>query len=209
MIQTNDTADDLKKLPLRAIVAFATRCGRRVERLAVPPDDHPEKARWGSAIAEALGVAEDFARGRPCPTIESVLHTLEAGREAMEGDLVREDAYAAIVRAVHTAATAIHTLAVREEPVHKRLVSGGPPLHDLSPLADVSADLAALDAYTAAEDAAEAVGFADAFATATAEDYRKLLKLGLGQFPEPGEPIDPSSEGPLGPLWPGGGAGPA
>jgi hypothetical protein len=208
MIQTNYSADDLKKLPLRAIVAFAVRCARRVERLALPPDDHPEKERWASAVAEALRVTEDFARGLPCPTIESAVINLEAGQAKAQGDLVREDANAAVVRAAHAAATAIHVIAAREEPEQKRLLSGGPPLNSLSHLADVSADLAALDAYTAAMDAAEAVGYSDAFTMAASDDYRKLLELGLGQFSEPGKPIDPSPKGPLGPLWPGGSAGP-
>ena len=33
MINTQYTTEDLKKLPLRAIVAFAARCARRVESL--------------------------------------------------------------------------------------------------------------------------------------------------------------------------------
>jgi hypothetical protein len=203
MIETNYTADDLKKLPLRAIVAFAARCARRVERLALPPDDHPEQEKWAAAIAEALRVAEDFARGLPCPTIESAVREVEAGQAAAQGDLTRENAYAAVVRAAHAAACAIHVLAVREEPEEKRLVSGGPPLHPLTHLADLTADLAALGAFTAAVDAAEAVASTNDFTTWASEDYRKLLRLGLGRYPEAGQPIDPSPEGPLGPLWPG------
>ena len=91
----------------------------------------------------------------------------------------------------------------------RRLVSGGPPLDPLPPhLADVSADLAALDAYTAAVNAADAVGYTDGFTIAAGEDYKKLLELRLGEYPEAGQPIDPSPEGPLGPLWPGGASGP-
>ena len=203
MIETRYTADDLKKLPLRAIVAFAARCARRVERLALPPDDHSEKEKWSAAVAEALRVAEDFARGLPCPTIESAVRAVEAGQASLQGDLLRENAYAAVVRAAHAAATAIHAIAVREEPEERRLVSGGPPLHPLSHLADLSADLAALGAYTAAVDAADAVATSSDFTVWAAEDYRKLLELKLGRFPEAGQPIDPSPEGPLGPLWPG------
>jgi len=203
MIETRYTADDLKKLPLRAIVAFAARCARRVERLALPPDDHSEKEKWSAAVAEALRVAEDFARGLPCPTIESAVRAVEAGQASLQGDLLRENAYAAVVRAAHAAATAIHAIAVREEPEERRLVSGGPPFHPLSHLADLSADLAALGAYTAAVDAADAVATSSDFTVWAAEDYRKLLELKLGRFPEAGQPIDPSPEGPLGPLWPG------
>ncbi len=203
MIETNYSADDLKKLPLRAIVAFAARCARRVERPALPPDDHPDRERIASAIAEALRVAEDFARGRPCPTIEAAVRAVEAGQAAAQGDLTGENAYAAVVRTAHAAACAIHAIAVREEPEEKRLVSGGPPLHSLSHLADLTADLAALGAFTAAVDASEAVASTSDLTTWASEDYRKLLKLGLGHYPEAGQPIDPSPDGPLGPLWPG------
>jgi hypothetical protein len=205
MSETNDD-DDLKNLPLRAIVAFAARCARRVERTALLPDDHPEKEKWAAAIAEALRVAEDFARGQPCPTIESAVRAVEAGQGAAAGDIRRENAYAAVVRAAHAAVCAIHVLAVRDEPEDKRLLSGGPPLHPLGHLADLTADLAALDAYTAAVDAAEAVASTSDFTKWASEDYRKLSKLGLGRYPEAGQPIDPSPEGPLGPLGPGTGA---
>ena len=205
MIVTNYTSEDMKKLPLRAIVAFSARCARRVERLAQPPDGHPETDRWGAAIADAIQVAEDFARGLPCPTADAAVRAIEACQEFVQGDLPRENAYAAIVRTAHAAATALHAIAISEEPVQRRLVSGGPPLDPLPPhLADISADLAALDAYTAAVDAADALGYADGFMVGVAEDYKKLLALKLGWYPEAGLPIDPSPEGPLGPLWPRG-----
>jgi hypothetical protein len=200
MIETRYTTDDMKKLPLRAIVALAARCARRVEPLAVLPDDHPETGNIRSAVAEALGVAEDFARGRPCPKIESAVRAIEAGQGAVQGDLTRENAYAAAVRAAHAAATAMDALALRAEPEEKRLVSGDPPPQPFPHLADLSADLAALGAFTAAMDAARAIASTDDFTRSAAEDYRKLLGLKLGQYPEAGQPIDPSPDGPLGPL---------
>jgi hypothetical protein len=202
-MQMTYTADDLKKLPLRAIVAFAARCARRVERVALPPDDHPEKDRWHTAVAEALGVAEDFARGLPCPTAESAVLAVEAGQAAAQGDLLRENAYAAVVRTAHATVTAIHAIALREEPPERPLISGTLTPHPLSHLADLTADLAALGAFTAAMDAAEAVASTDEFTLWAAQDYRKLLELKLGEYPEAGQPIDPSPGGPLGPLRPG------
>jgi hypothetical protein len=64
MIVTKYTADDLKKLPLRAIATFAARCARRVEHQALLPDDHPENEKRRTAMAAALCLAEDFARRR-------------------------------------------------------------------------------------------------------------------------------------------------
>ena len=92
MIVTNYTTDDMKKLPLRAIVAFSARCAAGVERLAQPPDGHPETKRWGAAIADVLPVAEDFARGLPCPTADSTVGAIEACPEFAQGDLPRENA---------------------------------------------------------------------------------------------------------------------
>jgi hypothetical protein len=209
MIVTSYTSEDMKKLPLRAIVAFGVRCARRVESLALPPDGHPEAERGRAAVAGALALAEDFARGLPCPTADAAVRAIEACGELAEGDLTRENAYAAVVRAAHAAATALHGIAMSDEPVQRRLVSGGPPLDPLPPhLADISADLAALDAYTAAVDAADAVGYTDGFTVAVGEDYKKLLALRLGEYPGAGQPIEPSPEGPLGPLWPEGASGP-
>ena len=204
MIETNYSADDLKKLPLRAIVAFAARLRPSGGAPGPPAGRSPgEGEDRAAAIAEALRVAEDFARGLPCPTIEAAVRAVEAGQAAAQGDLAGENAYAAVVRTAHAAACAIHAIAVREEPEEKRLVSGGPPLHSLSHLADLTADLAALGAFTAAVDASEAVASTSDFTTWASEDYRKLLKLGLGHYPEAGQPIDPSPDGPLGPLRPG------
>ncbi len=39
----NFSIEDLKKLPLRAMIAFAARSARRVEHLAQLPEGHPGK----------------------------------------------------------------------------------------------------------------------------------------------------------------------
>ena len=90
MIIPKYTLDDFKKLPLRAIVAFATRCARRVEHLAIPPDDHPEHEGCLGAVGDAIQLAEDFARGSPCTSCESVIAAISACRDASSGDLVRK-----------------------------------------------------------------------------------------------------------------------
>src|SRR5262249_6003051 len=43
---------------------------------------------------------------------------------------------------------------------------------------------------------------AQAAAVAARLDLDRLRGLGLGRFAELGEPLDPSADGPLGPLWP-------
>jgi len=199
MIVPKYTVEDLKKLPLRAIVALAVRCARRVEHLAVPRDEHPQHESCRSAVQSGLQLAEDFARGLPCTGCESVLLTIEASRATVQGELVRENAIAAVVQAASAAVTALHAVVLQGEPGEWHLT--GPPTRPLARVADLDAGIAALDAFTAAVEASDAVGYADHFIRAAAADHRKLLDLNLGSYPQAGAPIDPSPSGPLGPLW--------
>ena len=201
MTVTNYTPEDLKRLPLRAIVALAARCARRVERVALLPEDHPEAARCRAAVSGALRLADDFARGLPCPSLESVVREIEACRAIGEGAFVHDMAMAAVIRAAHAAATALHALDLRGEPEEAHVFGADKP-NPFPHLADISADLAAWDAFTVAVEAAGADRYTDQFIRGAIEDYQKLLRLGLGSYPQAGEPIDPSTNGPLGPLEP-------
>ncbi len=200
MIIPKYTLDDFKKLPLRAIVTFAARCARRVEQLAIPPDDDPEHERCVLAVSDAIQMAENFARGLPCTSYEPVISAIEASRDAARGALVREAAMSAVVQAAYTAATALNAVALLGEPEERHLF--GPPTRPFEHLADVTAELAALDAFTAAVDASDAVGYSDGFIKGAVGDYVRLLSLNLGSYPQAGQPIDPSPNGPLGPFWP-------
>ncbi len=200
MIIPKYTLDDFKKLPLRAIVAFAARCARRVEKLATPPNDHPEHERCELAVRDAIQMADDFARALPCTSCRSVISAIEASRGAARGTLVREDAISAVVQAAHTAETALNAAALLSEPEERHLF--GPPTRPFDHLADVTAELAALDAFTAAVDASDALRYSDSFIKGAVGDFGRLLSLNLGSFPQAGQPVDPSPTGPLGPLWP-------
>ena len=204
MIVTNYTPEDLKKLPLRAIVALSARCARRVEHQARLPDDHPENERCRSAVANAIRLAEDFAKGLSCPSLESVVREVEACRPVVvvEDEFLRDIAMAAVVQAAHAAATALRALDLRGEPAERHLFGSAPGANPFPHLADVTADQAARDAFTAAVEAAAALGHTDHFMKGAIEDYEKLLRLDLGSYPQAGQPIDPSSNGPLGPLGP-------
>jgi hypothetical protein len=199
VIIPNFTPDDLKKLPLRAIVALAARCARRVEQLTTLPGDHPQHEQCRMAVANAIKLAEHFASGSPCSGLEDAVREIEACRAAAEGDYERSCAMGAAVMAVHAAATAMHALALRAEPHQAHYVPFAEP--DPFPhLADVTADLAAQEAFLAGMEAAGGKEYADSFVRAGAEDYAKLLELELGSYPQAGNAIDPSPRGPLGPL---------
>jgi hypothetical protein len=201
MFMTRYTAEDLKKLPLRAIVAFAARCARRVEHLSQLPESHPEKERRRIAVDAAIRMAEAFSAGAPCTSVESVVQAVDASRGVTGGGLRCESAVAAAAAAAHAAASAWYALGPEEgdrdkhpweETVHSRSF--------LEHLANVTADLAALGSFTAASEAADAVGHNNAFIGAAVRDYETLLGLKLERYPAAGQPIDPSSDGPLGPI---------
>ena len=54
------TEDDLKKLPLLAIVAYAVRCARRAQPVL---DTIPSFAMHGAAVEQAISLAERFCVG--------------------------------------------------------------------------------------------------------------------------------------------------
>jgi hypothetical protein len=193
--------DDLKKLPLRAIVAFAVRCARRVEHLAAVPEEHPESGRLRSAVKDAFAMAEDFVRGRSWTDSEAIVGRMEASQHAARGEFARDRAIASVARAAHAAASARHSLELQAEPPEMHIFGSPNDRGPIARLADITADLAALEAFTAAVDASDALGYLDGFIKGATVDYHRLLDLNLGSYPQAGQPIDLSRKGPLGPLW--------
>jgi hypothetical protein len=199
MFVTNYTPEDLKKLPLRAIVALAARFARRVETKAGLPDGHPLKERCQTAVAKAIGLSEDFAKGSLCSSFESVIREVEACRSLAAGDFACDCALGASVLAARSAASAIHSLDLRCEPEEPHPFGDAKP-NPFPHLADLSADMATRDVFTAALAANGAICHIDIFINNVNADYEKLLQLDLGSYPQAGKTIDPSSNGPLGPL---------
>jgi hypothetical protein len=169
------SVDDLEKLPLLALVAFAARCARRVQPLYRLPKDYPHKIEYERAVERALQMAETFAAGMAnILVVDKVVadHTVMAAVEA-------EAAKAAAEAAVYAAEAASN--AARP--------SGA----------------AVVTAVTATDENAKAAvdkPFSGYVARAAESDYEKLLALDLGNYPDLGRTVDPSESGPLGPLWP-------
>lgn len=189
----NFKIEQLKVLPLRASVAFATRCARRVEHLAQLPEGDPHAARRREAVAYVLSMAEAFAGGSEAPLDESFLAAADAIRDA-GGDAGASTAVSAVAQAAHAAASAWHASlgAPARGPGGQRSAGA---------FSGVTADLAAMSAFTAAADAFISVGYRnEEFVDAALADYHKLVGLKLGRYPDLGTPIDPSPDGPLGPL---------
>jgi hypothetical protein len=193
----NFTVDHLKVLPLRAIVAFAARRARRVEPLAQRPEGNPRRESRREAVEAALRMAESFAKGTDEPPDESVVAAIDASLDA-GGESTGRAAAAAVAQAAHAAASAWHA---GTQAADQGRAPVGQPAQRGSPLAHVTADLAAMNAYTAAAGAFLAVGYHNEdFVGAALNDHATLVRLKLGRYPEPGTPVDPSPAGPLGPL---------
>src|SRR5262245_16568046 len=193
----NFTLEQLKALPLRAVVAFAARCARRVEPLAQLPEGNPQRESRREAVEAALRMAESFARGTDSPPDESVVAAIDASRDA-GGDLAWSAAASAIAQAAHAAASAWRAgpqAAEESRAPGKHTTEAG---RSLGALTHVTADLAAMNAYTAAAEAFVSVGYRiEDFVDAALKDYHTLVRLELGRSPELGNSVDPSPDGPL------------
>jgi hypothetical protein len=196
------TLENLKRLPLRAMVAFAVRCARRVEHLAQLPEGHPGQAERRVAVEAALRLAEAIARGDADLSAESVVQAIDASRQAAGAEPSCQSAAAAAAEAAHAAASVLSLIdrAVEDQnmPASEQNATARKFLGSLE---STTADLAAMSAFSAADEANDAVGLNNKdFVGAFLNDYDKLVRLALGHYPEPGDPIDPSPVGPLGPF---------
>jgi hypothetical protein len=168
------TKEELVQLPLRATVAYAARCARRVSPLVERAKMHfTAKIEVGRAIV----VAEGFALGRRATADDIAKAATEAAAAIAVADA--DAACHAACHAAYYAARAAKAAAAAD--------------------AAVTADAAA-----AAADAAAVAAAAVAAVDAARADFDRLILLHLGPLGEVGFPIDPSGSGPLGPLWPGG-----
>ena len=58
------TAEQLKQIPLYAIVAYTVRCAMRVQSLYFIDDKHPESKSCIDAVQNAIRIASEFASGK-------------------------------------------------------------------------------------------------------------------------------------------------
>ena len=196
--------DELKRLPLLAIVALAARCARRVRPLFQLPDS-PDQAVHLRSIDRAIEFTESVARGTESAhanddeqdatrsAIQSV--SFDSPDEGIAREAIRAAA-AKVQLAGEAAAKALHAA------IGASYVARSPGV-DTSHTADAVAGNAAASAKFAAKVISDHdKGVGEAYEAAVSSDYETLLKIGLGQFPDPGQPVDPAEDGPLGPLWP-------
>ena len=217
------TREGLAKLPLRAIVAYATRRARRVQPLFHNvPLDASERERHEQAIEKALSFAESWCSGRQ--NSGPGLFVANVAKDAANGAAFAADAAylaangaddangAFAAKAAADAAKAAAFAATAAAYAANDAAYAANDANDANDADDAkaanAAACAAEAAYLAADganDAFAAKSAADAEAAAAA-DYCLLLSLSKDRFYSPDDPIDPRETGPLGALWPRGAA---
>lgn len=181
------TEDDLKKLPLGAIVAYAVRCARRVQPLYGCAAHVAELPKHEASIEGTISLAEKFCLNHEVK--DAAYGTAYPAMDAADSAAAKAAAKAAAA-AARAAGYAFHLPknAVYDQPLYAGRV----------------ATEAVDGAKAAARAAGHAAGGAGAFAAAAQADFDRLLQLKSGSYPKLGQPIDPTENGPLGPLWPAG-----
>lgn len=190
------SASHLKQLPLRGIVAFASRCARRVQPLVAFTADAGVRRKRFAAADTAIRVAERFAQGSEA-TQETAAVARVAERRAqsmLEGILGNDESADANRFSLRAAASAARAVRAASESISDSTTEKANDVVQ-----------AALDADSYASRASHAaVTLASVIASerlVSTEDFEKLLELKLGRFAEPGQTVDPSEAGPLGEFW--------
>ena len=184
------TTEDLQKLPLEAIVAYAARCARRVQPLYGRAAGMAEFPKHEAAVEWAILLAERFCLTHVvgAPAYDAAYHARTAAHAADAKDAARAAAGAA--------RAAAYAFDLPKSAVYDRAIYA-------SRVAAEAADAA----QAAARAAARASHQAGVFETAAKTDFECLLQLNPvnpGASSKSGQPIDPAANGPLVPLWPDG-----
>jgi hypothetical protein len=176
------TLDDLKQLALGAIVAYAARSARRVQPLYGCPGDAAERAEHEAAVEGAIALAEAFCHSHEAKT--SAYGAAYAAREAATDERARAAARAAS----GAARAAAYAFDLPKSAVYDHAVYASRVVAEAADAAEAAGRAAAAEGPSAVEAAARA-------------DFDRLRQLNSGTYPQLGHPLDPSEQGPLGPLW--------
>ena len=181
------TVDELKTLTLRAMVAYAVRCARRVQPLYWQVREVTHREKHEAAIETASTIAERFCRGEPIVAAAAADAARAAEAAADAADTAEAAAEAA--EAAAEAARAVRAAADDARAADARAADAA------------RAARAAFASATASTTAATAKAVGKAAVAAARADYYRLVSLNLEGYPDLGPPIDPTENGPLGPLW--------
>lgn len=214
-MNTEELTERLEKLPLRAIVAFASRCARRLQPLFDLASEIPNFRHRREALEFAIQTAETFA----CGVTKELSSFAEDNARAAANEVERYGAVIAAQSAAHAATdaaeaarAAFHATADDAEEAEAAHLLAASSAAEAAHEFEREGDGLKSTAYNAA---AKAV-LDDAIRDAAERDLGKLESLseshprkGLGRKKNHrrkrksvlGDPIDPSETGALGPLW--------
>jgi hypothetical protein len=193
--------DDLRKLPPRALMAFAARCCRRIQPLYELPHGQPHP----TSLEEPLRAAEAFAKMSGPVTADAAARLAAALQHAANAAHYAAHAWSCVEPWEHRqrddpAANAAASYA-EEEAKGYRQRACDEAREAVKPVADdASADVAAV----AAQIARTATHVAATHVVAKTRSAVALDFVHLRELPGTLEACDPSDSGPLGPLWPAG-----
>ena len=179
-----ESANELKELPLYALLAFASRCARRVVGLFRLEANHPELDGCRESVAAAILLAEALAAGKDidpdelAAAEEGTVRAVVAASEMLPPD----------ERAAYAANAAYAALCAAKAALE---VQGDDPGEELAERIAEAAEIAR-DSAVSADDRVE---------RAARLDWEMLHRMFLGNFPDFGEPIDAAETGMLGALF--------
>ncbi len=198
------TGDELKALPLRAVVAYAHRCAARAARRCLPAANGPGMPSTfgcGEAVRRALRPAAKVAAGeavsrRDLTAAEDVIVATVArlGRGETDASGATCPDPSADGNRSDPAGRAV---AMTANAAYAALAAASAVADETSGGRSIRGHRAVLSAVTAAEAAA---GACPAIRIGMRRDFGLLSRLNLGAFPDPGRGVDVSDGGPLGDL---------
>jgi hypothetical protein len=178
------TGNELGRLPLRAVVAYAGRCAQRVVHFAQIDAGTSDSEAASSILESAIDLALKFAVGEDIDqsdaeeteeaVVQAILASLEDNAASRQSAFAGNAAYAA-VNALVTA-----------------LASRSAPSRPTTAMKAVMAAVTAADAAVAAHPYVH---------HSMIRDWSRLSRMSLGSFPEFGRSFDPTEKGPLGPVY--------
>ena len=197
--------EKLRRLPLRALVAYTTRCARRVQPLYVLPSSFQDREAHVHAVEDAILLAREFSGGGTVDVVRALAAAKKAEDAANAAKTVSTGAQAVYsAYAASYAAWAVHVAASDLSSSSRVSIQAFLKIDQVGKdqankiLAPNRAALTARCAHAAAASAGQAT---PAAVEQMLNDYNRLADLELGAFPELGNPIDPLEQDPLGDLW--------
>src|SRR5579872_6496795 len=167
-----ESTNELKQLPLFALLAFAARCARRVSGLFRLDAEHPDAALCEQAIETAIRLTEALAAGNDVDCVE--LSDAEEG--TVRAVVAASEMLPPDERAAYAANSAYAALCAAKAALEAQGDDAGEEIADrIAEAAEIARD--------------SAVSADERVERASHLDWEMLHRMFLGNFPDFGDPI--------------------